>query len=74
MSESASSSAASASASAASSAAAAAAEQASSNEPKKARTLAEMEADPRYQQGVALTKARKYDEALEFLGALVAVV
>ena len=33
-----------------------------------------MLADPRYTQGVALTKQGKYDEALEFLGACVALV
>lgn len=42
--------------------------------PKVARTLAEMQADPRYIQGKALIKQKKYDEAIEFLGALVGVV
>jgi len=52
--------------------ASAAATSSSSGTPQE--QLEAMLRDPRYKQGVALTKLGKYDEALEFLGACVALV
>ncbi len=60
------------SASAAASAAAAASDNGKGK--RVARTMEEVLADPRFKRGVQLTKERKYDEAMEFLGALVGVV
>lgn len=57
-----------------SAAAAAASSAAAAPGPKVARTLVEMQADPRYIQGKALIKQHKYDEAIDFLGTLVGVV
>ena len=72
MSESAAAASSSSSAAAAASASSAAAGGEGGN--KKARTLEGVMADPWFKQGVALTKARQYDEAMEFLGKLVAAV
>lgn len=71
MSESAGAASSSSAAAAASASSAAAAGEGGS---KKARTLEEVMADPWFKQGAALTKARQYDEAMEFLGKLVAAV